>query len=111
MFPGFVEAELTELPGQMEAPQILHRVTKAQDFNVRSAHTTPLTETHIAFNVTKPRKGYARKTAGKKISQQKYKLLRLLQNRDMYLHFIRSNIIIDGFLEIKGLQSIVYGIE
>lgn len=31
-FPGFVDGELTGLPGQLEAPQIMHRVTKAQDF-------------------------------------------------------------------------------
>lgn len=34
-FPGFRAKELTELPGQLEAPQLLHRITKAQDFNVR----------------------------------------------------------------------------
>ena len=33
-FPGFREKELPELPGQLEAPQLLHRITKAQDFNV-----------------------------------------------------------------------------
>ena len=33
-FPGFRVGELTELPTQIEAPHILHRVTKAQDFNV-----------------------------------------------------------------------------
>ena len=33
-FPGFSRQELTELPGKMEAPHVLHRVTKAQDFNV-----------------------------------------------------------------------------
>ncbi|XP_013389957.1 protein FAM227B isoform X1 [Lingula anatina] len=32
-FPGFRKGELTELPAQLETPQILHRVTKAQDFN------------------------------------------------------------------------------
>lgn len=32
-FPGFVDGELIELPAQLEAPPILHRVTKAQDFN------------------------------------------------------------------------------
>ncbi|XP_041366679.1 protein FAM227B-like [Gigantopelta aegis] len=32
-FPGFRHGELVELPGQMEAPPILHRVTNAQDFN------------------------------------------------------------------------------
>ncbi|XP_021368630.1 protein FAM227B-like isoform X2 [Mizuhopecten yessoensis] len=32
-FPGFRVGELIELPGQMESPPILHRVTKAQDFN------------------------------------------------------------------------------
>ena len=36
VFPGFRKRELTELPGQLEAPQILNRVTKAQDFNVSS---------------------------------------------------------------------------
>ena len=33
-FPGFIKGELTELPGQLEALQVLHRVTKAQDFRV-----------------------------------------------------------------------------
>lgn len=33
-YPGFHKRELTELPGQLEAPQLLHRVTKAQQFNV-----------------------------------------------------------------------------
>jgi hypothetical protein len=33
-FPGFRRGELTELPSQLESPQILHRVTKTQDFNV-----------------------------------------------------------------------------
>jgi len=33
-FPGFRHGELIELPGQLESPPILHRVTKAQDFNV-----------------------------------------------------------------------------
>lgn len=33
-FPGFRPKELPELPGQLEAPQLLHRITKAQDFNV-----------------------------------------------------------------------------
>ncbi|KAH3828250.1 hypothetical protein DPMN_130203 [Dreissena polymorpha] len=32
-FPGFQHGELCELPGQLESPPILHRVTKAQDFN------------------------------------------------------------------------------
>ncbi|XP_064619061.1 protein FAM227B-like [Lineus longissimus] len=32
-FPGFRKGELTELPSQLESPQILHRVTKTQDFN------------------------------------------------------------------------------
>ncbi|XP_053405704.1 protein FAM227B-like isoform X2 [Mercenaria mercenaria] len=32
-FPGFRHGELIELPGQLESPPILHRVTKAQDFN------------------------------------------------------------------------------
>lgn len=32
-FPGFRHGELIELPGQMESPPILHRVTKAQNFN------------------------------------------------------------------------------
>ncbi|KAK3604732.1 hypothetical protein CHS0354_017837 [Potamilus streckersoni] len=32
-FPGFRHGELIELPCQLEAPPILHRVTKAQDFN------------------------------------------------------------------------------
>lgn len=31
-FPGFREGELTELPAQMETPQILNQVTKAQNF-------------------------------------------------------------------------------
>ncbi|KAI0235890.1 hypothetical protein LSAT2_013567 [Lamellibrachia satsuma] len=31
-FPGYVDGELIGLPGQLEAPQIMHRVTKAQDF-------------------------------------------------------------------------------
>ena len=35
-FPGFRAKELPELPGQLEAPQLLHRITKAQDFNVSS---------------------------------------------------------------------------
>lgn len=34
-FPGHRPSELPELPGQLEAPQLLHRVTTAQDFNVR----------------------------------------------------------------------------
>ena len=34
VFPGFRHGELIELPGQLESPPILHRVTKAQDFNV-----------------------------------------------------------------------------
>jgi len=33
-FPGFRHHELIELPGQLESPPILHRVTKAQDYNV-----------------------------------------------------------------------------
>lgn len=33
VFPGFRHGELIELPGQLESPPILHRVTKAQDFN------------------------------------------------------------------------------
>ena len=33
-FPGFVDGEQIGLPGQLEAPQIMHRVTKAQDFSV-----------------------------------------------------------------------------
>ena len=33
-FPGFHPGELPQLPGQLEAPQLLHRVTKAQDFKV-----------------------------------------------------------------------------
>ena len=37
VFPGFRVGELTELPTQIEAPHILHRVTKAQDFNVNTA--------------------------------------------------------------------------
>ncbi|XP_038074010.1 protein FAM227B-like isoform X2 [Patiria miniata] len=32
-FPGFSRKELTELPHGLEAPQILDRITKAQDFN------------------------------------------------------------------------------
>ena len=36
VFPGFRVGELTELPTQIEAPHILHRVTKAQDFNVNT---------------------------------------------------------------------------
>ncbi|XP_046358597.2 protein FAM227B-like [Haliotis rufescens] len=32
-FPGFRHGELVELPGQLEAPPILNRVTNAQDFN------------------------------------------------------------------------------
>ncbi|XP_077989185.1 protein FAM227B-like isoform X2 [Glandiceps talaboti] len=32
-FPGFNRKELTELPHQLESPQILDRVTQAQDFN------------------------------------------------------------------------------
>ncbi|KAL3866977.1 hypothetical protein ACJMK2_044220 [Sinanodonta woodiana] len=32
-FPGFRHGELIELPCQLEAPPILHRITKAQDFN------------------------------------------------------------------------------
>ena len=34
VFPGYFKGELTSLPGPLEAPHILHRVTKAQDFNV-----------------------------------------------------------------------------
>lgn len=33
-FPGFRHGELIELPAQLESPPILHRVTKAQNFNV-----------------------------------------------------------------------------
>ena len=33
-FPGFRKGELTELPSQLEAPLLLNRVTKAQDFSV-----------------------------------------------------------------------------
>ena len=33
-FPGFCTGEFIELPAQLEAPPILHRVTTAQDFNV-----------------------------------------------------------------------------
>ncbi|KAF6037363.1 FAM227B [Bugula neritina] len=32
-FPGYRAKELAELPGQLEAPQLLHRVTQAQDFD------------------------------------------------------------------------------
>ncbi|CAL1526420.1 unnamed protein product [Lymnaea stagnalis] len=32
-FPGFVQGELIELPSQLEAPPILHRITTAQNFN------------------------------------------------------------------------------
>ncbi|XP_056022430.1 protein FAM227B-like isoform X3 [Ostrea edulis] len=32
-FPGFRHGELIELPAQLESPPILHRVTKAQNFN------------------------------------------------------------------------------
>ncbi|XP_019626953.1 PREDICTED: protein FAM227B-like [Branchiostoma belcheri] len=32
-FPGFRAAELLDLPQQLEAPQVMDRVTKAQDFN------------------------------------------------------------------------------
>ncbi|XP_070542673.1 protein FAM227B-like isoform X2 [Ptychodera flava] len=32
-FPGFNRKELTELPHQLESPQILDRVTQAQDYN------------------------------------------------------------------------------
>ena len=31
-FPGYSPGELTPLPGKLEAPQLLHRVTKVQDF-------------------------------------------------------------------------------
>ena len=34
VFPGFVHGEFIELPAQLEAPPMLHRVTGAQDFNV-----------------------------------------------------------------------------
>lgn len=33
VFPGFVHGEFIELPAQLEAPPMLHRVTGAQDFN------------------------------------------------------------------------------
>lgn len=33
-FPGFLATELTQLPGSLEGPQILHRVMKAVDLNV-----------------------------------------------------------------------------
>jgi len=33
-FSGCRPRELTELPAQIEAPQLLHRITKAQRFNV-----------------------------------------------------------------------------
>lgn len=39
-FPGFHSKELTELPGQLETPQLLHRITKAQHFNVRKTLAT-----------------------------------------------------------------------
>ena len=35
-FPGFRHGEFIELPAQLEAPPILHKVTTAQDFNVRA---------------------------------------------------------------------------
>lgn len=35
-FPGFRQNELTELPSQLEAPQLLNKVTEAQTFNVSS---------------------------------------------------------------------------
>jgi len=38
-FPGYRAKELAELPGQLEAPQLLHRVTQAQDFDVRGLKT------------------------------------------------------------------------
>ena len=37
-FPGFNKKELTDLPHGLEAPQILNRVTKAQDFNVSNEY-------------------------------------------------------------------------
>lgn len=33
-FPGFRHGELVELPSQIESLPILHKITKAQDFNV-----------------------------------------------------------------------------
>lgn len=33
-YPGFKPTELTELPHGLEAPQLLDRVTRAQEFNV-----------------------------------------------------------------------------
>ena len=33
-YPGFFPNEVTPLPGQLEAPQLLNRVTKAQCFPV-----------------------------------------------------------------------------
>ena len=33
-YPGFFPHEVTPLPGQLEAPQLLNRVTKAQQFPV-----------------------------------------------------------------------------
>lgn len=33
-FPGFRHGELVELPAQIESLPILHKITKAQDFNV-----------------------------------------------------------------------------
>ena len=33
-YPGFFPNEVTPLPGQLEAPQLLNKVTKAQQFPV-----------------------------------------------------------------------------
>ncbi|KAK7496928.1 hypothetical protein BaRGS_00011908 [Batillaria attramentaria] len=33
VFPGFCHGELVELPGQLEAPPLLHRITNVQKFN------------------------------------------------------------------------------
>lgn len=37
MFPGFRHGELVELPAQLEAPPLLHKITKIQKFNVISS--------------------------------------------------------------------------
>lgn len=33
-YGGYMEGEFNSLPSQVEPPQIMHRVTKAQDFTV-----------------------------------------------------------------------------
>ena len=47
MFPGFRHGELVELPAQLEAPPLLHRITNIQNFNVSRVHALLLLSTTI----------------------------------------------------------------